>query len=874
MNSNKISELKTLFTEFKTSQAFADREAQKPVTVIFREILAEALKKNPITNQDYTDLIQIFKFNCSNDNFDAKLEALVVDKTKREDLSKRAYELEQPGYTNAGKTGVTGLNQTQLDHVKSFLLNAYNTKTIQDAVKLCRDFESLNVPQIKKGVFSIWLHYINPEIFPIVNNSHNNFKNWIDLPDEYSDSIEPYHEIKKILNEKDFGEIDFFAHHFTPDGKLKYRRYLDLNNKSLYKVSHGSFAKQSRFTEVNLIETLEKNNWVSISSYTGKGAGSAFEKDIKIGDIVYVCYGGDTVHCVGEIISEAKLFPMDIAKSIGDDEEQEWLYREIKPLFWPIDKNISDLKSNRSQTMPSGNSTFWQIKPSDFEMLNEELFIPKFNLEVSKDLSQHTSQIAISDNSNTSLSMALNTIMYGPPGTGKTYNTVEKALNLLGVETGALSRTVVKQRFSELQNQKRLFFTTFHQSMSYEDFIEGIKPMEPDDDKFLKYEIQDGLFMKACIEATYNFIISNYPNDNQGAQILTYNQLFDQLFAEIEQEGEREISTRNGGNVLVSVTGQGNFAVRHENGDRYYTVSRERLAPIFEAFPDPDTIGNIHDEFRNLIGGCNATAYWSVLNVMAQMRENNNAAPAPANINELPFEDKKNVVRSFWKNTNHLNLEEDRSQPYVFIIDEINRGNVAQIFGELITLIEDDKRLSMPEMIKLDLLYSKLKFCVPPNLYIIGTMNTADRSVEALDTALRRRFAFEEKMPNPNLLTRSVSGISLQSLLSKINERIELLLDRDHTIGHSYFINVTDESELKQAFKNKILPLLQEYFYGDYGKIGLVLGAGFVAETKPKNTSFAKFNYPGNEQFIQPKYELLTIDEKFKIVDAVKALLN
>ena len=192
---------------------------------------------------------------------------------------------------------------------------------------------------------------------------------------------------------------------------------------------------------------------------------------------------------------------------------------------------------------------------------------------------------------------------------------------------------------------------------------------------------------------------------------------------------------------------------------------------------------------------------------------------------------------------------EVQEKAFVLIIDEINRGNVSQIFGELITLIEDDKRLGSPEALVVTLPYSKEKFGVPSNLYIIGTMNTADRSVEALDAALRRRFSFEEMPPDSELIGTDgelketmgkLGEINLPSLLDIINQRIEKLLDKDHQIGHSYFISVKDLDGLKLAFQNKIIPLLQEYFFGDYGKIGLVLGKGFI-EKKESTEIFANF---------------------------------
>jgi 5-methylcytosine-specific restriction endonuclease McrBC GTP-binding regulatory subunit McrB len=184
----------------------------------------------------------------------------------------------------------------------------------------------------------------------------------------------------------------------------------------------------------------------------------------------------------------------------------------------------------------------------------------------------------------------------------------------------------------------------------------------------------------------------------------------------------------------------------------------------------------------------------------------------------------------------------DPSNRYALFIDEINRGNVANIFGELITLIEEDKRLDADGDLErsawtVTLPYSRQRFGVPKNLYIIGTMNTADRSIEALDTALRRRFSFVPTYPKPGLLQQYQPdgfGVELESLLKTINERLELLLDKDHTIGHSYLMAVKDSPDplvgLQKVFANGILPLLQEYFFGNPSRIGMVLGPAFVSK--------------------------------------------
>jgi uncharacterized protein with HEPN domain len=197
--------------------------------------------------------------------------------------------------------------------------------------------------------------------------------------------------------------------------------------------------------------------------------------------------------------------------------------------------------------------------------------------------------------------------------------------------------------------------------------------------------------------------------------------------------------------------------------------------------------------------------------------------------------------------------ESDPENRYAIFIDEINRGNVSNIFGELITLIEHDKRKGAEHAMSATLPYSKKVFSVPSNVDIYGTMNTADRSVEALDSALRRRFSFTEMLPQPDLIKTAgplkasygiLNGIDLSVVLTTINKRIEKLLDKDHQIGHSYFLQVANIDQLKQAFQSSIIPLLQEYFFGDYGKIGLVLGQGFFAVQEPSNDEnfFAEFN--------------------------------
>ncbi|MEY5049034.1 MAG: 5-methylcytosine-specific restriction enzyme [Bacteroidota bacterium] len=217
-----------------------------------------------------------------------------------------------------------------------------------------------------------------------------------------------------------------------------------------------------------------------------------------------------------------------------------------------------------------------------------------------------------------------------------------------------------------------------------------------------------------------------------------------------------------------------------------------------------------------------------------------------------------NHLNRFKKSLNLKTSTENNNKNFVIIIDEINRGNVSQIFGELITLIEESKRYGKEEALEVTLPYSKEKFSVPPNLYIIGTMNTADRSVEALDTALRRRFSFEEMLPNLNVVReKGFDDFERVKIMETINNRIEILLDRNHTLGHAYFI----KEDFKSSFQNEIIPLLQEYFYNDYSKIGLVLGRGFVRENTKFNQSILADFDTKSEIEIAKSYELIPFDD-------------
>lgn len=399
--------------------------------------------------------------------------------------------------------------------------------------------------------------------------------------------------------------------------------------------------------------------------------------------------------------------------------------------------------------------------------------------------------------------MSLNQILYGPPGTGKTFHSISYAVAIVEnkasnevIEEANIDRLAVKKRFDEYVESGLIVFTTFHQSLSYEDFIEGIKPLPPEKDQDIKYDIKDGIFKDLCSEAESNWFSSTQKNGPGST--------FENAFVEMQEQWETDKNIKFGMKTPgkeFTITGFTNKAIyfKKASGGVGHTLSIKTLKDIYYGK---------REAWENGVG----IYYPGIL-------------------------DKLKAIASSSKG------ELTRLQNYVIIIDEINRGNVSQVFGELITLIEDDKRIGQPEALKVTLPYSGDPFGVPPNVYIIGTMNTADRSVEALDTALRRRFSFIPKMPEEHKLRVTDDGINLAKVLTTINTRLRVLKDNDHTIGHAWLWNVTNTEELKKVFENKILPLLQEYFYNDYEKLGLVLGDDFFRKSEQINSNiFAAFS--------------------------------
>ncbi|ECO3862166.1 TPA: AAA family ATPase [Campylobacter jejuni] len=426
------------------------------------------------------------------------------------------------------------------------------------------------------------------------------------------------------------------------------------------------------------------------------------------------------------------------------------------------------------------------------------------SLEVENNVQQISSKM---ENKN----MPLNQILYGPPGTGKTYHTIDKALEILGENLE--NRDEKKAKFDEYVKNGQIVFTTFHQSYGYEEFVEGIKPRidSKENSKEVEYEIKDGIFKELCKKALDNYKVS----------LLTQEE-----FVKSEDlENKIEI-------FLDELVDQQKFIEKIQSGGFKLEEYNEKYRIITD-----DTNANLYlnlEIFKTLLENkdkiINGRSIKQILNNKHRRQ-----------IDSYYFQ----LVKLFKEREQDYKVDNNPSEkpelkPYIIIIDEINRGNVSKIFGELITLIEASKRIGEKEELKVTLPYSGKEFGVPKNVYIIGTMNTADRSITSLDTALRRRFEFIEMMPDVSKLSIDCEGINLQELLKAINTRIEYLLDREKTIGHAFFISVENLEDLKKVFKNKIIPLLQEYFYNDYALIDAVLNKNGMLEISVENKDYLK----------------------------------
>lgn len=438
------------------------------------------------------------------------------------------------------------------------------------------------------------------------------------------------------------------------------------------------------------------------------------------------------------------------------------------------------------------------------------------------------------------ITQGLNQILYGPPGTGKTYKTINKALEIILTEENRSTqinhtfqnikyekkvddilavlqknehtledRNILIWAFDYYKTQSQIVFTTFHQSFGYEEFVEGIKASTSAEG--IEYNIEDGILKKLSRQAEQNYFESEI--------IINDEVNFEKLVNDFANDIETKIAQ---GEEIILFTNSNNTKALIGSVKRKFDDTLQSFVTTGSVKNQNLTLSVIVRDYQKYLDG-EIKSYQDI--------KPSFESKSSYHGNAIYYFELYRLIKEFETVNKELyKVQKQTFKNYILIIDEINRGNISKIFGELITLIEDSKRIGATEEIRVSLPYSGMGsdekgFGVPSNLYIIGTMNTADRSIAPIDTALRRRFVFEEMSPKPELLTSNLdgTGINLNKMITAINARIEYLYDRDHTIGHAYLIGVETFEQLIFAFKNKIIPLLAEYFYEDWENIKLVL---------------------------------------------------
>ena len=473
------------------------------------------------------------------------------------------------------------------------------------------------------------------------------------------------------------------------------------------------------------------------------------------------------------------------------------------------------------------------------------------------------------------LSQTTNLILYGPPGTGKTFATAWEAVRLcLGDATAAHlrhDRDGLMAEYRRLAGEGQIDFVTFHQSFSYEDFVEGLRPTtrtEVEGDQEQDVTASGGFSLKPHA-GVFKLISERARLDTGDAPTHRLDRSRSIYKIALGQRGNQEDRIKEGlDGALIHLGWGGDIDWSNERFDDFEEIRKE-----WNEKKDPDASGkdpNIEmtyafrsglqiDDYVVISDG--RDSYRAFGQVTGEYRFDPDASfhPHRRSVKWIWRDDEGAERRAFYprnfRRQSAYRLDPDEidwdaletvvigpnaerpvagARPHVLVIDEINRANISRVFGELITLLEVDKRLGCENEVRVRLPYSGTSFGVPSNLHIIATMNTADRSIALLDTALRRRFTFRELMPDTEALrgalaakqidANNVDGIDLCKLMRTINERIEYLFDREHQIGHAYFTGCHRRADVEDVMRHKVIPLLAEYFYEDWSKVAAVLG--------------------------------------------------
>lgn len=849
---NKKSKLDRIMKKLKETEEL-DPDKYDGSYELMRETIRAYSNLNDYSTLDYNDLnlvyhmclgtwrlgIEAKKKSIYNSHLDYEKKERLIKKL--DEIWNRAENAEYQHQESDRADVIVGMFSTGL----SSFVSKTDNDSVQRFIKMCVDILDLydddpifdraellfkdGFKGMAAAAASQVLHCLKPLTFPIMNKNMG----YGNICEEFGVELKKKADIRTYIPNcrliRAFRDKEF---------SFKNYRILDMAAWELDDVNLD-YAKENDSNEMKFWPSLEKYDPGLLKEDYKRCLSSSSKIKFESLDTIYRIYQlGDSATCkqianaYGNTPGHYNMNGQHVGRWIAEETNCPIIIEDEVYKYWPV------LFVGRDTASHEEGAWVWKLREplkEAVEELKQEGFFKTFDTEIGKSMDKPFNK---------------NMILYGPPGTGKTYYSVIYAVAICtGESVGSLQKkeySEVLTLYNELKEDNRIAFTTFHQSYGYEEFIEGIKPVLVDDDSEqnnLSYKLETGVFKKICDHARDHEIVSangSKVNTNSVVWKISLggareNKLkrdcfenncirigWDEIDAEITDHTEFPNATVE--RMLK------NFVFEMQEGDI--------VAVLFDQYTI-DAVGVVTGEYKWLDSEDNFKRSRSVNWLVKDVRINTRDFGCNKRLSEMTFYKLSCDYEKLLKQTG-VHIEKNANN-YVIIIDEINRGNISKIFGELITLIEESKRYGADEAMEAILPYSGESFSVPSNVYIIGTMNTADRSIALIDTALRRRFDFIEMMPQADVLrdlhADKVDDLDVAAILETINRRIAYLFDREHTIGHAFFTSLKDDPSLEKLaaiFKKNIIPLLQEYFYEDYGKIQLILGDSGKSEEKYK----------------------------------------